>query len=258
MKNDDLIKIIETLCPAVTQEVWDNSGFQICFSKDYVRKVLVSIEITDSVIDEAIYHDVDLIITHHPLIFGSFKKVDDNDITGNYIIKLIKNNISVYSTHTPFDKCDGGNNDYLAKLIQLCDTEKMVTDEEGFCRVGFVDGECTVAEYIEQVSKWLKIDKAFMSFTGYLDSQVKKVGLCSGAGADFIEQAKSAGCDLFITGDLKYHQAQKAKELGINVLDIGHYGSEKIFTENMAAYLRNNTDLEIIESKSDLNPFIKL
>jgi len=97
-----------------------------------------------------------------------------------------------------------------------------------------------------------------MSFTGYLDSQVKKVGLCSGAGADFIEQAKSAGCDLFITGDLKYHQAQKAKELGINVLDIGHYGSENIFTENMAAYLRNNTDLEIIESKSDLNPFIKL
>lgn len=258
MKTDELIKIIETLCPTYIQEPWDNSGFQVCFPDEYVNKVLVSMEITDSVIEEAIYHDVDVIVTHHPLIFGALKKVDGKDITGNYIIKLIKNNISVYSTHTPFDKCEGGNNDYLAKLIQLCDTEKMISDEEGFCRAGFVDGECTVAEYIEQISKWLRIDKAFMSFTGSLDAKVNKVGLCTGAGADFIENAKNEGCDLFITGDLKYHQAQNAKELGINVLDIGHYGSEKIFTENMASILRRNTDLEIIESKSDLNPFIKL
>ena len=258
MKIDELKAVIEELCPLELQEKWDNSGFQIKINNSMIRKVLVSMEITDSVIDEAIYHDVNIIITHHPLIFGTLNKVDGNEITGNYLIKLINHNISVYSSHTPFDKCDGGNNDYLANLLNLCQIQKIESDESGICRVGFVDGECTVAEYIEQIVRWLKIDKSFMSFTGQLDSEVSKVGICTGAGSDFLEIVKSEGCNLFITGDVKYHQAQKAKEIGLNVLDIGHYGSEKIFTENMASYLKNNTDLEIIESRADLNPFVKL
>lgn len=258
MRTDELKKIIEEISPETLQEKWDNSGFQINFANHYVKKVLVSIEITDAVIEEAIFHDANMIVTHHPLIFGSLTKVDGNDFTGNYIQKLIKNDIAVYSTHTPFDKCQGGNNDYLAKLLHLCNTQIIESDEEGFCRVGYVDGECTVAEYVDQITTWLKIDKSFMNYTGNLDAKVTKVGLCTGAGAEFAELAFKEGCDLFITGDLKYHQAQKAKELGLNILDIGHYGSEKIFTENMAYYLRKNTDLEIIESNTDLNPFVKL
>ena len=164
----------------------------------------------------------------------------------------------MYSSHTPFDKTPGGNNDYLAKLLQLCDIETMASDASGFCRVGTVDGECTIGEYIDQISKWLKIDKSFMSFSGNLETDVIKVGLCTGAGADFIEMAAKEGCQLFITGDVKYHTAQTAKELGLNLLDIGHYGSEKIFVENMANYLRSNTNLEIVESTENLNPFVKL
>ena len=82
--------------------------------------------------------------------------------------------------------------------------------------------------------------------------------LCTGAGAEFAENAKESGCDLFITGDVKHHQAQEAREMGINILDIGHYGSEKIFTADMAAYLRDNTDLTVIRSTVDLDPFVLL
>ena len=97
-----------------------------------------------------------------------------------------------------------------------------------------------------------------VSFCGDLYHNAGKIGLCTGAGSEFIHAAKEAGCDLFITGDVKYHTAQTAKEMGLNVLDIGHYGSEKIFTDNMASYLRNNCDIEIIKSTEDLNPFLSI
>lgn len=258
MKTDKLKAIIEEFAPLDLQEAWDNSGYQIKLRNVDISRVLVAMEITERVIDEAIDKRIDAIVTHHPMFFSPVKCVDDNTFMGNYMVKLINNGINVYSSHTPFDKTIGGNNDYLAKLLHLDDIQVMESDESGFCRVGTVDGECTIGEYIEQISKWLKIDKAFMNFTGNLDAEVVKVGLCTGAGADFFELAVREGCDLFITGDVKYHTAQTAKELGLNLLDIGHYGSEKIFVENMANYLRNKTDVEIIESTENLNPFVKL
>jgi len=258
VKADRLQQIIEEFAPLDMQEAWDNSGYQVKLKNVDISRVLVAMEVTERVIDEAIDKKIDMIVTHHPMLFSPVKCVDDNTFIGNYIVKLITNGINVYSSHTPFDKTAGGNNDYLAKLLQLCDIEVMASDESGFCRVGTVDGECTIGEYIEQISKWLKIDKSFMSFCGNLDAEVVKVGLCTGAGAEFLELAAGEGCDLFITGDVKYHTAQIAKELGLNLLDIGHYGSEKIFVENMANYLRSKTDIEIIESTENLNPFVKL
>lgn len=258
MRIKKIQELIEERSPLDLQEPWDNSGFQIELKDIEINRVLVAMEITSSVIEEAIDQRADLIITHHPLIFSPFKIIDHDSATGSYIIKLIQNGISVYSTHTPFDKCEGGNNDYMAKLLNLCRIRIMEADESGFCRVGYVDGECTVGEYIEQVSRWLKIKKDFMNFSGCLEDEVSKVGLCTGAGAEFIEAAAKEGCHLFITGDVKYHTARKARELGLNILDIGHYGSEKNFTENMASYLRSKTTLEIIESGKDLNPFVKL
>lgn len=258
MKLDKIQELIEYIAPLHLQESWDNSGFQIKLKNTDVSKVLVAMEITEKVVEEAIFENVDLIVTHHPMLFSSIKCVDDNNFIGNYIVKLINNGISVYSTHTPFDKCSGGNNDYLAKLLHLCDIDVMASDESGFCRVGTVDGHCTIGEYIEQICQWLKIDKSFMSFCGDLDEEVSKVGLCTGAGADFIDLATKEGCQLFVTGDVKYHTAQTAKELGLNLLDIGHYGSEKIFVQNMAKYLSDKTDIEIIESIVNLNPFVKL
>ncbi len=258
MKADKLQQIIEEFAPLDLQESWDNSRFQIKLNNVEISRVLIAMEVTNRVIDEAIDKKIDVIVTHHPMLFSPVKSVDDNNFIGNYIVKLIKNNISVYSSHTPFDKVKGGNNDYLAKLLHLCDVDTIPSDESGFCRMGTVDGECTIGEYIDQVSKWLKIDKCFMGFCGNVNEVVTKVGLCTGAGAEFMEIAAAEGCDLFITGDVKYHTAQTARELGLNLLDIGHYGSEKIFVENMANYLRNMTDLEIIESTENLNPFVKL
>lgn len=255
MKPEALGKVIEKRSPLDIQEPWDNSGFQIKFEDSEINRVLVALEVTAEVIDEAVELKADAIVTHHPLIFDSLKKVCSNNVTGNYIIKLIKNDINVYSSHTPFDKCAGGNNDFLAGLLRLCDIKIMDSDKSGFCRTGLVDGQCSVAEYIERISDLLKIDKRMMSFAGDTEKSVRKVGLCTGAGAEFLEPALLEGCDLFITGDVKYHTARLAREIGLNLLDIGHYGSERIFVRNMADYLKKNTDSEIMESAADINPF---
>ncbi len=258
MKANDLGKIIEKLAPLDLQESWDNSGFQVKLRNTEISKVLVAMEATEKVIDEAIAIEADAIVTHHPLLFTPIKSIDDNSVTGNYIMKLIKNDICVYSSHTPFDICEGGNNDFLAKLLHLDQVEYMESDESGYCRSGLVEDECTIKEYIDRISEWLNIDKQFMNFTGNLNSMLNKVGLCTGAGAEFAELAVKEDCQLFVTGDVKYHTAQNAKELGLNLLDIGHFGSEKIFVENMSSYLRKHTKLEIIESSINLNPFVKL
>lgn len=258
MKMTEIQNVIETMSPLDLQEQWDNSGFQIILSDDEVNKILVAMEVTPAVINEAIMCNADLIVTHHPLIFDKLNQVNHNDIIGNMIVKLIKAGISVYSTHTPFDKCNGGNNDYLAELLHLCNVKVMDSDNTGYCRCGFTEREYDIAEYIDKACEWLKIDKSFVSFAGDTKKRMNKVGICTGSGADFIEAAFKEKCDLFITGDVKYHAAQTARELGINVLDIGHYGSEKIFTENIALYLRENTDVCVIMSERDLNPFVKI
>ena len=119
MNLEELIEIIEEIAPPDTQESWDNSGIQVAAGPMEIQKVLTSLEITEAVIDEADEKDADLILTHHPLIFGGIKKVDYREMTGSFLVRLLNLGISVYSCHTPFDKLKGGNNDFLAELIGL-------------------------------------------------------------------------------------------------------------------------------------------
>lgn len=256
MRIDDFTGMLENIAPLETQEEWDNSGWQIKLTDGEISKVMVALEINRQVIFDAVLNNIDLIITHHPLIFGGINNVDHNNNTGNYIVELIKHGISVYSTHTPFDKCHGGNNDYLGMILGLENVSLMGTDSSGFCRMGLISGKgMKVSHFIEHVSKALKVDKKLFNYAGSLDRTIKKVGWCTGTGAEFIRNAKSAGCDLYITGDVKYHAAQEARELDIAVLDCGHYGTEQIFCENIISMLDKIIGVDIIQCDVNLNPF---
>lgn len=256
MRIDDFVAELEAIAPLETQEDWDNSGWQVKLTDGEITKVMVALEVNRQVIYDAVLNGVELIVTHHPLIFGGIKSVDHNDVIGNYIAELIKHGISVYSTHTPFDKCHGGNNDYLGNILGLEKVSLMGTDTSGFCRMGMVTGEGMKAQhFIEHAAKCLKADKKLFSYAGSLDRTIKKVGWCTGAGAEFIKDAKASGCDLYITGDVKYHAAQEARELDIAVLDCGHYGTEQIFCENIISMLDKIGGVDIIQCDVNLNPF---
>lgn len=255
MKLEEIAHIIEEYSPLDMQESWDNSGFQIKLGNPEITRVLVSLEVTDSIISEAEAYGAELILCHHPMLFTPVRNIDDKSVIGNYICRLIKAGISVYATHTPYDKCDGGNNDYLASKLHLKRVEPLQGDKTGICRMGLADGEYTVFEFVRRTADLLSQDVRQYRLTGDVMDRVKKVGICTGAGAEFMETAYEAGCDLFVTGDVKYHTAQLAREMGMNVLDIGHYGSEILFTENMAEWLRRGTGLLVFEAADCRNPF---
>jgi dinuclear metal center YbgI/SA1388 family protein len=255
VKKNKFVEITESICPPDMAEEWDNCGFQVNTEFEDVERVLVALEITGEVIDEAVEAEADMIITHHPLIFGGIDKVDNNDITGKLIMKLIKQGISVYSCHTSFDKMEGGNNDYLGQVLELNNIE-MFENGNRFCRKAVTPFEVTFAEFIHRAADALEISEKYFKACGDLTRTIYSVGWCTGAGAEFIREASDEGCDLYITGDLKYHDAQMAKALGICVLDAGHYGTEKIFVDNMAETLSMKTNCEIIKSKIDINPFV--
>lgn len=259
MNLDELVEVIEEIAPPATQEGWDNSGIQIAAGPMEIQKVLTSLEITDAVIEEADEEDADLIVTHHPLIFGGIKKIDYREMIGSYIVRLLNLGISVYSSHTPFDKLEGGNNDFLAEKIGLSYVRGFVCaeGENNIGRVGELENPMTLVAMMDLIAERLQMDPEQIRAVGRPETLIERVGICTGAGADLMELALENGCQLFITGDLKYHDAQKARAMGLSVIDAGHYGTEKSFAWNFASKLREKVgdQIEIIQSEVDIDPF---
>lgn len=258
----DLFKAFNDIIPTENAADWDNSGEQIQFSNEVVNRVLTTLEVTDKVIDEAISKDCNLILSHHPLLFSKFNVISDSEAKGNLIMKLISNKISVYSVHTNYDVAEGGTSDYLAKQLDLKDIIT-IPGSEGFAMAGFLQNEMKLSEFVKMASESTKTPLNEVRFTGDGEKLVHKIGLCAGSGADFILNAFDVGCDAFVTGDVKYHSAQDSLELGIAVIDIGHYHSEKHFAVEAAKIygLKINSEqksIEFIPSEVDVNPFSML
>ena len=262
IKFEEAVYAIEKIAPKYLQESWDNSGIQISTGKLEIEKILTSLELTDEIVEEAIREDVDMIVTHHPLIFGGIKSIDFNNPIGSMIVKLINAGISVYSSHTPFDKVEGGNNDYLAEAIGLRDVSGFTAgnEVEMIGRIGILPHPTMLSSMVDLVAEGLNMSTDEIRFVGDPNQIITTVGMCTGAGADLMDLAIDNGCQLFITGDLKYHDAQNAKAKGIAVIDAGHYGTEKTFADNFGDKLRAliGNEVEIIESKVDIDPFVIL
>ena len=269
----DIADLINGIAPVGLQEEWDNSGLIIGFEKMHVKKILTCLEASPEVVDEAKASGADMIVTHHPLIFGGIKNICDGDHTGNMVMSILESGISVYSCHTPFDKVKGGNNDALAELIGLTSIKtldgrdvaaaaKMMENENSYdiARRGKFKKAKDFKEIIDLVCDRLQLSLRDIRAAGNMDDEIDTVGLCTGAGSEFIEAAADNGCQLFITGDVTYHEAQKARERGICLLDAGHYGTEKLFSETMKEKLDKKLEgaVEVIASSVDLNPFMPL
>lgn len=365
VKMNQLLQMINNIVPEKLAEKWDNGGVQIDTGKNEIDKILISMEITDEVVAEAIDKKADMIITHHPFIFSPIKSIQ-KDWTGTTIVKLIQNNISVYTSHTSFDSVIGGNNDFLANLLSIqglstieeqenekyykvivyvpkealevvrnsffrsgagkindyshctfCQEgvgtfmpldeaqphignrneisyvdeyrlesivpenklkavikemlevhpyeepaydiflmQNAIGDVPGLGRIGELEKTETLESICTRIKKVLDIQHE-IPFVGDKMMPIKKVGICTGSGSSYIKDTSYRGCHLLITGDVKYHDAQLAKQLGIAVIDASHFHTEKIFVQNMAQQLRDilKDKVEVIESDKDINPF---
>lgn len=257
MKYRDFISLMEEIAPTEAYRDVDNSGPQIFSGAEDIHRVLVCLEINKDVLKEAEEKGADMILTHHPLIFEPESYINYNDYPGRYIHEAIREGISVYSAHLSFDFAAKGNNAYLAKLLGLTDVEPGSMSEEWR---GYLPEAMSFEEACRHVEKCLLLPEYYIRCVDGGKDMLKKVGLCTGAGGSYIPSAAAAGCDLFITGDLKLHEAQYAKAAGISVIDAGHYGTEKIFTENMARQLKQKVldyhlDMDVIMAEADTNPY---
>lgn len=268
----DVAEAIEEVAPAALQESWDNSGLLIGLEDRHVSRLLTCLEVDMKVVNEAIHLGAEMIVTHHPLIFSGIKKLNGGDPDERAVMKLVGNGISVYSCHTPFDKVKGGNNDIVAKMLGLTSvknlngepvpaTAKMIekADEADIGRMGKLKETMTCRQMLNLVSAQMDISLRQLRFVGDLDEEITTVGICTGAGADLMEMAAVSGCQMFITGDVKYHEARRALARGMCIIDAGHYGTEKFFAEAMKEKLEKKLeDVSITASKVDQEPFTML
>ncbi len=257
MKYRGFIEIMEEIAPTGAYKDIDNSGPQIYSGAEDVKRVLVCLEINKDVLAEAVSKEADMILTHHPLIFTPESYIDYDDFPGRYIHEAIRNKISVYSAHLSFDFAPKGNNTYLSVLLGLQDVDMGSLDMPW---TGMLPESMTMEQACRHVEKCLDLPEHYIRCVDGGKEQLRKTGLCTGAGGGYLHEAAETGCHLFITGDLKLHEAQYAKAAGISVIDAGHYGTEKIFTENIARQIKakasgKGLDIDVIMAEANTNPY---
>lgn len=245
MRAKDIIKVIEERFPLVNAEDWDNVGLLVGDINKEIKKIQFSIDATVEAIENAIKWNVDMIITHHPIIFKAIKSIREQEILGKKLRKLIKNDINVYCIHTNLDSTKNGLNDWVLKKIGIEESKILDLNEEkgsGIGRLYTLEEETKLINYIQKLKKDLSI-RDLRVISKNLDKNVRKVALINGSAMSYWRLAKAKNVDLFITGDIGYHDALDALENGLSVIDFGHYESENFFDELLKKEL-NSLDLE--------------
>jgi dinuclear metal center YbgI/SA1388 family protein len=366
LNNSDVFRIMENWAPKSLAYEWDNVGLQIGSYNNPVKKILITLDVTESVVDEAIKNGVNLIIAHHPLLFKPMKQVNIESAQGKIVCKLLNNEITVYAAHTNLDVADGGVNDMLCDLIGVESREILLksTKEKLYKIVIYVPeshvndvreslsmsgaghignySHCTFQakgqgtfkplqgtnpyigsenelEFVNEVrmetivqqshlqnvikhmieahpyeevaydiyplenegkqygigrigilekpmdlkslSNHVKnvLDVPALRVTGNLNKEIKKIAVLGGSGEKYIRTAKKNGADAYITGDMTFHIAQEAEQIGLSVIDPGHY-IEKVMKKGTKEYLeqqlkRKQMEIEILISTSNTEPF---
>lgn len=243
----DFYKFIDKIAPFETQESWDNSGFLVGDGEKEVTKVLVALDATEDVLNEAAEKGAGLIITHHPVIFGALKEFHPENIA----FLAAEKGIAIISAHTCLDIADGGVNDCLAAVLELQNVVK-VDDGEGLMRMGKLKNSFSCEDFIKYVAEKLGVGGIKYTPT---DKTIKKVAVCGGSGGDLYPFAISAGADAFVTANIKHNQWIEMKRKGFCVLDAGHFCTENTVIEPLVEKLSVNfDDVVIIASEVSEDP----
>jgi dinuclear metal center YbgI/SA1388 family protein len=248
----DVIQILEAMAPPHLAEEWDNVGLQAGQTDWPVRSIWVALDPTPNVMDAACKAGADLLVTHHPLIFKPLKKIDFSTPEGAVIRRAVLDQTAVFSAHTNLDSAKDGLNDLLAQKIGLeqlsvlnrrADIPNRAVDPvgktdilEGLGRVGTLKTKTTLARLASRIKKTLKLTS--IQVAGRLDLPVKKVAICTGSGSSLLSVFLASGADVYLSGDLTYHNGRTVEALDRGLIDIGHFASEHMVVEDLAHRLR--------------------
>lgn len=235
------------LAPGEAAMEWDNVGHLLGDPDQAVERVLVALDITEGVADEAIASGCQLIVAHHPVMncrWTLVQNIRDDTFQGHLFLKLLRNNVSAICMHTNLDIAWGGVNDALAQRLELVDPGPLCENDLG--RVGEYPESVALADYVRFVCQALGCNGLRYADAG---KPVRRVAVGGGACGEFEEDAIRAGCDTFVTADLSYHQFLDAAGKGINLIDAGHFPTEDPVCEKVITYLTDRFP-ELAVSKS--------
>ncbi len=238
----DIIQKLETAFPPQFAESWDNVGLMLGHPLWDIQKCYVALDVTDSVIDFAVKNGCDLIVSHHPFLMNGLKSINLEDPKCKQIGTLLEHKIAVYSMHTNFDSCHHGVNDCLCELLELSDYQ---TDEPCIYRKGFYQEPITLREFIARVKDGLAISQ--VNYNGDLDRLIRSVAVVGGSGGSMV--AEMADCDVYLTGEAKYHEYQLAESLNLCMVTAGHFETEAPALNTLRKLL-TDLSLEVVSGKT--------
>lgn len=259
----EIMSIMETWAPKHLAEDWDNPGLLVGSPARRVSKIMTCLDVLESVADEAIERNCGLIIAHHPVIFRGQKHLRTDLPLGRLLQKLLSKDIAVIAAHTNLDITQGGVNDVLAVKLGLRALQPFMATDTGdsLGRVGETETPLDLWEFAKVVrdklgASHVRLVRPFGKGT----KPVKRVAVCSGAGGEFIDKAVFVGASVYVTGDVKYHEARHAQEIGLPVIDAGHFFTEQLIAGVIADRVskeltRQGYEIDVREEQGSADPF---
>jgi len=260
MKYKEIVKILNRLAPEELACEWDNVGLLVGSSEKDINNIYITVDLTDEILEEAIKFGADMIISHHPLIFNGLKRITDENIISRRVLELIKHDIVYYAMHTNFDTAPLGMGNVVADKLGLISSEPITDKKEyegmlcGIGRIGMIEKQISLAEFIENIKESLGIDKVTV-YSNQSECNVKTVAILPGSGRSQIGTVIAMGADVYVTGDITHHEGIDAAAEGLTIIDAGHYGMEYGFCNYLNKYLKLSlSDTVTIKIETYKNP----
>jgi dinuclear metal center YbgI/SA1388 family protein len=245
MECREIIKLLEELAPPSYAFDWDNPGLIAGRKSQEVKKILVALDATKPAVEKAVKEGADLIVTHHPMVFSSVKKINDDDFLGEKLLTLIENRIGCYAMHTNYDIA-GGMAEICGEKTGLLDAEPFEWIGEwqarpvGIGQVGRLPKKMTLKECAELVKDAFGLPEVLVF--GDLSTMVERAAVSPGSGRGMLKEAKNKQVDVLITGDIGHHEGLDSMDMGFAVIEAGHYGLEQVFIGHVTEYLKEHTE----------------
>lgn len=266
MKVREIYKCLNQIAPFEYQEEWDNSGLLVGDMDADVERILVTLDVTDEVVEQAVQAKADLIVSHHPLIFSPITKINSEDFITARILKMANNKINYIAMHTNMDAT--GLSDVANEVLKIKKEraiEVYINHNDPKIGMGSIgkfandngkEVDIMLREAVIRTKEGFGLN--IVKVYGDLDSIISRVAVCTGAGKSMIEECIKEKCDLLITGDMTYHAALDAVARGLNIIDASHYGTEIIFVDLLRAFFEMNFEgMTVITSlQKDVGEFM--
>lgn len=259
---NDIIEFLSRLAPLSLAETWDNVGLLVGHRSENVERVMTCLTLTEDVAREAAERGVQLVVSHHPLMFKPVQKLTGDTPEGRILLTLIRSGIAVYCPHTGYDSAVEGINGQLAELFELADIRPLRPLDErhplgattaGGGRYGRLPQPTRLADLLTTVKSRLGLPA--LQYTGDDDQPIERLGIACGSAAEFMADAIQQNCQALLLGEARFHALLEAEATGLALIVIGHYASERPAVERLAARIASEFPaLDVWASETECDP----